>query len=48
MEKIIFKLQSINFIDSEIEKVWQLEKISNELKNLAKIKRENLINDIKQ
>ena len=42
MEKIIFKLQSINLLKSEMEKVWLLEKISNELKALSEIKRKNI------
>ena len=47
MEEIILKLQSIKLLNSEIEKVWQLEKISNELRNLAEIKRNNIINTLK-
>lgn len=47
MEKIIFKLQSIKLLNSEIEKVWQLEKISNELKTLAEVKRKNIMHDLK-
>ena len=47
MEEIILKLQSIKLLNSEIDKVWQLEKISNELKNLAEIKRKNIINNLK-
>ena len=42
MEKIIFKLQSINLLESEMQKVWQLEKIANDLKALAEVKRKNI------
>ena len=47
MKKIIFKLQSIKLLNSEIEKVWLLEKISNDLKNLAEVKRKNIMHDLK-
>ena len=42
MDKFIWELQKINLIDGEMQKIWQLEKISNDLKTLAEVKRQNI------
>lgn len=42
MEKIIWELQKVNLLESEIEKVWRLEEISKVLKDLADLKRKNI------
>ena len=42
MEKIIFKLQTIHLLDGEMQKVWLLEKLANDLKILAEVKRQNI------
>tara|TARA_R110000765_G_scaffold165188_1_gene270236 strand:- start:471 stop:605 length:135 start_codon:yes stop_codon:yes gene_type:complete len=42
MEKFIWELQKANLLESDIEKIWQLEKIAKDLKTLADLKRKNL------
>ena len=42
MDKFIWELQKINLIDGEMQKIWQLEKIANDLKTLAEVKRQNI------
>lgn len=42
MEKFIWELQKVNLLESDIEKIWQLEKIAKDLKTLADLKRKNL------
>ena len=39
MEELIWELQKVNLFKSEIEKVWQLEKLSRKLKEIADSKR---------
>ena len=42
MEKIIWELQKVNLLESEIEKIWQLEKLAKVLNDLADLKRKNI------
>ena len=42
MEKFIDELKKVNLLGSEIEKVWLLERLANDLKNLADLKRNNM------
>tara|TARA_R110000787_G_scaffold284002_1_gene397311 strand:- start:452 stop:583 length:132 start_codon:yes stop_codon:yes gene_type:complete len=42
MEKFIDELKKVNLLSSEIEKVWLLERLANDLKNLADLKRKNM------
>ena len=42
MEKFIDELKKVNLLGSEIEKVWLLQRLANDLKNLADLKRNNM------
>jgi hypothetical protein len=42
MEKFIWELQKVDLLESEMEKVWQLERLARDLKTLAELKRKNI------
>lgn len=42
LPNIIWELQTVHLLESEMEKVWKLEHISNTLKDLADLKRKKI------